>query len=411
VAEKGALEITGYDPTVGAEITVTSGLGTLEVTGYDPAVVLVVPTTPGLGTLEITGYEPTVTATSSTDVDLFFKWKDSSGHVRSREILVESKIDHTQLQNIGTNAHTVIDDHLASTADPHEVTAAQAATDTGSYDGILSGADDSTQKALDTIDDLTVTYKQLVCLAVYLDVKERAAEWNFHGGISSLDTGSPLDTTPTDIVLTAGIGKLVFVVNAGGDLDGEITVTGDTVDRNTGAVTADDTDTITVDALSTDTSDADVEGNTRHGFEGAYITSKWFSGSVTLSTTDLTLTDVDTYQVSFEQWNDEPAIEILTLDLNAFAANTNAWGYGYLYSLVVTGDKCDIVREVSLEAPAAGIEADKYYRIRRGNLGISLDGSSDGFWVDFFPGPLNQNYWEDLNIKVWAEITKTAVLS
>jgi hypothetical protein len=79
--------------------------------------------------------------------------------------------------------------------------------------------------------------------------------------------------------------------------------------------------------------------------------------------------------------------------------------------MVVTDDKCDITREVSLEAPASEVEADKYYRVRRGNLGISIDGSTDGFWLDFYPGPLVQNYWEDINIKVWGEITKTAVLS
>lgn len=34
--------------------------------------------------------------------------------------------DHTALSNIGTNAHTVIDSHLGSTANPHTVTAVQA---------------------------------------------------------------------------------------------------------------------------------------------------------------------------------------------------------------------------------------------------------------------------------------------
>lgn len=282
-----------------------------------------------------------------------------------------------------------------------------------SYVSGNDAATDVTAVQLEELSDGSTTtlhnhaYKQLVCLTSYIDVKERGSEWNLHGGLSSLDTGSPLDSTPTDITVTAGIGKLVIVVNAGTDLVGDITVTGTSVNRDTGAETAADTDTITVDALTTDGSDTDAEGNIRHSFTGAYITSKWFKGSVTLSTTDLTLTDVDTYQVAFEQMNDDPNVEMLTADMTAFANNSSAWLYGYLYLLEVTGDKCDISRRGSLELPAADVSANKYYRIRRGSLGVTFDGTTDGFWADIFPGPLNQNYWEDVNIKFWFNLSET----
>jgi hypothetical protein len=36
-----------------------------------------------------------------------------------------TQIDHTQLQNIGTNSHAVIDSHIASTSNPHSVTKTQ----------------------------------------------------------------------------------------------------------------------------------------------------------------------------------------------------------------------------------------------------------------------------------------------
>lgn len=275
------------------------------------------------------------------------------------------------------------------------------------------GATDITAAELEELSDTSTTvlhghtYLQEVCLAVYIDVKARNTEYNMHGGLSTLATGQPLDSVPTDLPVTAGTGKLVIVVNAGSDLAGDITVTGTSVDRSTGAETGADTDTITVDALTTDGSDTDASGNTRHSFTGAYITSKWFKGSVVLSTADLTLTDVDVYQVSFEQWNDSPNTTISSLDFNALATNSSAWLYAYLYSLSVTGDKCDIVREASLDLPAAEVSANKYYRLRRGNLGIAIDGSTDGFWVDMFPGPLASTYWENMNIKVWAQIEKT----
>ena len=39
--------------------------------------------------------------------------------------LTEAGVDHVNIQSIGTNAHSVVDTHLASTSDPHSVTAAQ----------------------------------------------------------------------------------------------------------------------------------------------------------------------------------------------------------------------------------------------------------------------------------------------
>jgi hypothetical protein len=236
----------------------------------------------------------------------------------------------------------------------------------------------------------------------FIDVKERNAEYNLHGGLSVLDTAHDLGAG--SLVVTCGTGKIILVVNAGADVVGDITITGTSVDRNTGAETGADTDTITIDAVSTDNSDTDASGNTRHSFTGAYISSKWFKGSITISSADTDVTDMDTYQISFEQINDSPVCQINTFDMNALATNSTAWMYAYLYTLVVTGDKCDITRASTLDLPAAEVTANKFYRLRRGNLALSLDGSSDGFWVDMFPGPLVNTYWENINVKVWAHI-------
>ncbi len=243
-----------------------------------------------------------------------------------------------------------------------------------------------------------------LCFSNYVDIKARNAVYSMHGGLHNMDTGSPLNTDPTDIVVAAGSAKIMVVVNAGSDLDGEITVTGTTVNRDTGAETGADTDTLTVDALTTDASDTDASSNARYSFTGAYITSKWFKGTVTLSTVDLTLTDVDTYCVAFEQFNDTPVVTITTLDITAKATNANAWLYSYLYTLKVTGDKCNIARVASLDLPAAEVTANVYYRLRRGALAIAIDGTTDGIWLDVFPGPLASAYWEDMNFKVWATL-------
>ena len=241
-----------------------------------------------------------------------------------------------------------------------------------------------------------------VALDLYVDLKERLSEQHMHGNLVALDTGSPLDSVPTDITVTNGLSKLIIVVNAGSDLDGEITVTGTSVDRNTGATTGSDTDTITVDALTTDDSGTDANGNVTHDFTGAYITSKWFLGSVTLSTTDLTLTDVDTYQVSFEQFDDYSDLTLTTFDATLECNHTNGWADLYLYLLNVTGDKCNIASIADVHVTTAQSTANTYYRLRRGNLAQAINGSTDGIWVEASLGPLASNYWEDITVKVWA---------
>lgn len=128
----GTLSVTGYDPIVGAGGTVPqipsgavrvagksdeygpfvyvgtqvnqSPVGTLVVAGYDPTVEAPEEFTPGTGTLEIAGFDPIVSATSSTLVDLFFKFKDAGGAVRTRQLwrrpLVTEVSTTYQMQNI-----------------------------------------------------------------------------------------------------------------------------------------------------------------------------------------------------------------------------------------------------------------------------------------------------------------------
>jgi hypothetical protein len=244
-----------------------------------------------------------------------------------------------------------------------------------------------------------------IALTTYTETPSRASEDAQHGGIVTLATAQPLDSVPTDIVVSKGIGKVMIVINAGGDVTGSITITGESIDRETGASTPADTDTITVDALSTDGSDTDSNGNTRHSFTGAYISSKWFTGSVTLSTADLTLTDVDVYHVSFEQFNDHPTYFLRTFDANILTTTVNAEFDAYLYSIEVAGDKCNVTREASLNVGADGETAiaNRYWRLRRGDIDKELSGATDGIWLDAFYSNTPVDV-EDVTIKVWADI-------
>lgn len=256
------------------------------------------------------------------------------------------------------------------------------------------------------IDVKVLDYEVPIALGIYQEVPSRTGEANVHGGFLVLATGVPLDSViDTDIVVTKGIGKLVIIINAGSDLDGTITVSGDIVDRNTGVVTGAQTNVITVDALTTDNSVVDSNGHNVFAFEGAYITSDWFTGTVTLSTTNLTLTDVDVYHVSFEQWNDLSGITLNTFDANIFTLGTNAQFDAYLHTLHVTGDKCNIDSEAGLHVGLDGETAiaDKYWRLRRGNINEPLNGETDGFWfvIHYANNPI---LVEDVTVKVWATL-------
>jgi hypothetical protein len=250
---------------------------------------------------------------------------------------------------------------------------------------------------------VTPTSHTQLSFSMYDAEPARGSETSLDGAFLSIATGQPLNSVPTDLVVSKGTGKIIVVVNAGSDFAGDITVTGTSVDRDTGATTGSDTDTLTIDALTTDDSDTDTNGNIRHAFTGAYITSKWFTGTVTLSTTNLTLTDVDVYHVSFEQFDGTTNITLDTFDANILTTNVNAEFDAYLYSILVTGDKCNIVREASLNVGVDGETAiaDRYWRLRRGNINKVIDGTTDGTWVDVHYSN-SPAYVEDVSIKIWA---------
>ena len=240
---------------------------------------------------------------------------------------------------------------------------------------------------------------QTVCMSTYTDVKARNSAYHIHGHLHLLDTAHDLDAG--DLTVTAGISKIILVINTAADPVGDITITGTIVDRDTGAETAAYVDTIPITAVTTDASDTDASSNARYSLTGAYISSHWFKGSIVIASTDTTVTDMDTYQCAFEQCNDSPNSSISSWDISAHANNASAWMYAYLYLLDVTGSVANVSRVASIELPAADVSANTHYRLRRGNLGEDFDGTTDGLWFDMFPGPLASAYWEDINTKVW----------
>ena len=260
-----------------------------------------------------------------------------------------------------------------------------------------------------------------IVLTEYDAEPARASESNIHGALLLLTAGTINSPTPTqlgpatpanDISVTKGIGKVLVVVVAGSDVDGTITITGEKIDRDTGASTPAHQNTITVDALTTDNSTDDSNGNRKHAFVGAYISDDWFTGTVVLSTSDLDIT-VHVYHISFEQFNDRPSLILNTFDVNMLTTSVNAEFDAYLFDLnATTGNKADVELHSELHVGADGgaAIAGKYWRLRKGNINQPLNGTTDGIWVDmhFSNSPA---FVEDVTMKVWATCSQPLTLT
>jgi hypothetical protein len=247
----------------------------------------------------------------------------------------------------------------------------------------------------------------------------KAGERQWNGGLEILDTAASVGpaTPANDFTMTTkGSGKILIVVNTSSDSAGDITITGTSVDRDTMAQTASDTSVITINGVTTDGSTTDANGNIVHAFTKAYITDKWFTGVCTISTSDVTIEDMDIYHVSFEQFNDTSSYVINTLDANIFTTNASAEFDAYLFTIHVTGDECDVHNEAGLHVGTVGgaisqaAVANKHFRLRAGGIDDLIDGTTDGFWVDIYYVN-SPTYVEDVTMKIWATKTQTLTLT
>jgi hypothetical protein len=228
-------------------------------------------------------------------------------------------------------------------------------------------------------------------LPFFLQSNDANVDQEILGGFNEVTTGDAINSGASVTLTDFGITKIYVVLNTCTDSAGSITVTGTSVNRDTGAETTSDTDTLTISGTTTDSSSTDSNGNTVHDITDGYITSKWFRGDdgetdIVLSTSDIDCTDIDVYGVSFYQFGDRDGITVNEFNMMTFFTVTAAYIDSYFYSVKpTTGDKCDINNEAELHITAADSSANELYRLRKGNLGVSIDGSSEGVFMDFHP--------------------------
>lgn len=248
-----------------------------------------------------------------------------------------------------------------------------------------------------------INYAREVPLSCYISEIGRGTQYsNIHGNLIKVSTG---DALPAGYSVDVGTGKLVFILNAGTDVVGDIIVTGTKVNRKTGEQTASFSERVSVDRLTTDNtvtglSGPDAAGNRyKWDLKNAYITSEWYVGNVTISGSGLTITDMDTCSIAFEQFNDSGETTLDTLDITLYEVNTAARFHVYLYSVDVTGSKVNIQAQVDLNmgTPTA---ANRYFRMRKTGIDKKLDTTKDGIFVTLWYNTPTSNI-EDLTCKVW----------
>ena len=247
-------------------------------------------------------------------------------------------------------------------------------------------------------------------LDAYINVATKRQDVNLHGGLVKIGDAQALSVFPP-LNLTTGLGKLVFVVNAGIDLVGDITITGISVDRDTGSQTIADTEVISINGATTDNSGTDTGGNVTHDWANAYISTKWWINGVVLSTADVNISDLDVWHCSFEQFNDQSNITVQTLDIYAFELNTAAELYAHLYYVNPgAGSTLALSSIANIEYQASSGAANRYVRLRRsdgaGSLPQAIDGAREGIFLDVFFERFANADWEDITLRIWYDCLK-----
>lgn len=254
--------------------------------------------------------------------------------------------------------------------------------------------------------DESILRTSRTALTTYSALPDRNAQESIHGNLDLIVAGIDPDAGDVIISNAFGQGKMV-IVNNGVAETGVLRVTGTSIDRDTGAETALDTELITIDTTTIDNNSTDANSQPTWDLENAFMSDKWWTGTVniTLHEESGALTDLDIYQCSYDQFGDARSINIRILDMTIQALNTNGSISAHAYTVQVTGSRVNIQQIPDTEVVrTADFETDKWYRIRRGALDVPLNGLTDGMFLNmsFLGSPAK---FANATIKVWADVS------
>lgn len=219
-----------------------------------------------------------------------------------------------------------------------------------------------------------------------------------HGSMFLVKAATPL-VHGSPLAFTTGANKLLFVVHSGTVDTGTIHIDGNVIDPNTGTIAASVED-IVVDAISTDSSTTDADGNPIYDFTGAYISTNMWIGNVIISSTTMD-TNVDVYAFSADRWRNSSDTYIQEFSVRVHPSSTSAWGYFYLYKVTTNGMKRDMNLIASVSMPVSASESNESYTYRRVlDPEVHLADADEGIILLAYLGPAGSSYFRDIQTKV-----------
>jgi len=238
-----------------------------------------------------------------------------------------------------------------------------------------------------------------VFYTAYLDTITRKAVLDMWGGTNTLSSVETIDPT-TNLTLTSGTSKLLLAVVSGSDVVGEIKITG-TYRNRTSWELVNTTETITLDGLTTEV----VEGLE---YTNAYLTSFWWTNTITIWTTNANINHLDVVQLAFDQVGEHQNYTIEELDVTFRKSNANGGVNSSFYSVEDGNNRVNVTKLFTLETLEGSGVGDAMYRQKRNNgILFNVNGSHSGFFVRIIPLPLTQSYIEDMTVRVSMTIWET----
>ena len=241
-----------------------------------------------------------------------------------------------------------------------------------------------------------------VALSAYIEDPTKQNVERMFGGINSIATAQAI-SNGVSITPMIGLSRVCLVLNAGSDVTGTINISGTIVNKNSGA-TASSNEDITITTLSTDSSTTDSGGNTIYDISNAYLSSEWYLGTVTISTTDVNISDMDVYSIAYTHGLREGTVTLDSLDVQAFCTDGgNGQLFAHLYGVTaVSGSRFDISSIANIEVTTAEAETDRWFRLRRGNLNTSFDLASEGIFLELQVDDAVPDF-EQISVQIWGK--------
>lgn len=215
------------------------------------------------------------------------------------------------------------------------------------------------------------------------------------GAGAAISSGSPLNINP-------GRSRVGLLINTAPDDSGTLTLSGTIVDPVTGVGSAGTEDiTLLTSRLGVDSSTTDAGGNTVWNFQDMIISESVFDGSVTVSTSDVNITDVDAYAISWQRRRNSSAsnYQLTSVEIFAWPTATTARLFAHFYRVSKqSGDRYYDISSVVDFSQSSAPTASRPYSFR-GEPGVpfTMSAGNDGMFCELQLDPTTPE-WDDMTI-------------